>query len=90
MSLLKKLFAVTRGSSTGVAKPPDQAVLVHLDGAGLPPELYKQYDLSTLEDQLTSTMSSAALGEFDGNEVGPARTTLYMYGPGASQRELLL
>jgi hypothetical protein len=76
MSFFAKLF--------GRAKPsPDQAVLVHLDGTGLSDAVYEEYGLATLEDQLTEALTRKGTGEFDGNEIGPGETTLFMYGPDA-------
>lgn len=63
----------------------DQAVLVYLRGNGLPNSVYKEYDLSALEDQLIEAIQSNTLGEFDGNEFGPEETILYMYGPDADK-----
>lgn len=63
--------------------PKEQAVLVYLDGKGLPKEVYEKYDLSTLEDQLIQAIESQSLGEFDGNEIGPEETILFMYTPNA-------
>ena len=62
----------------------EQAVLVYLDGTTLPKEVYEQHDLATLEDQLIAVIDPDGLGEFDGNEIGPTETTLYMYGPNAA------
>jgi hypothetical protein len=78
MSILSKLFG-------GKAQPPsnDQAVLVHLDGQGLPSSVYEECDLSTIEDQLIEVIERDKLGEFDGNEVGPEGATLYMYSQDA-------
>lgn len=45
-------------------------------------------DLSSifaLEDRLIEVIEHAAVGEFDGNEVGGGTCTLYMYGPNADQ-----
>ena len=42
-------------------------------------------NLLTIEDQLTAVIARERLGEFDGNEVEGARTTLYMYGPDAER-----
>ncbi len=63
--------------------PNEQAVLVYLDGLSLPKEIYENYDLATLEDQLIEAIESQSLGEFDGNEVGPEEAVLYMYAPNA-------
>jgi|SRR5450759_2032840 hypothetical protein len=66
-----------------MSKPEEQAVLVYLDGASLPDSVYERFDLATLEDQLTAVISDKHLGEYDGNEFGPAGVTLFMYGPDA-------
>ena len=66
-----------------MSSPNEQAVLVHLDATGLPDAVYENCDLATLEGQLESAIASASVGEYDGNESGPAETTLYMYGPNA-------
>ena len=71
-----------RGAAAAPAEnaPADGAVLIHLDGRSLPNEVYQKYDLATLEDQLEAAVKSRGLGEFDGNEFGPERTTLFFYG----------
>ena len=61
----------------------EEAVLIHLDGTSLPDEVYQQHDLATLEDELIGFIEGHSLGEFDGNEIGPTETTLYLYGPSA-------
>lgn len=79
-------FLKPRGSTAGGGEPAaeeEQAVLVYLDGVNLPDEVYEEYDLATLEDQLVSTLAARTTGEFDGNEVGPEETCLYLYGPDA-------
>jgi len=63
----------------------DQAVLVHLDGRGLPPETYEQYDLMTIEDELEAALEGRGLGEFDGNEIGADGATLFLYGRDAER-----
>lgn len=77
MGLLDRLF--------WKRKKATQAVLVHLDGAGLPADVYERYDLATIEDQLTTVLEESGLGEFDGNETGPAETVLFLYGPDAER-----
>jgi hypothetical protein len=68
------------------ATPKSQeAVLIYLDGTGLPDEIYAQYDLSTLEDQLIEAINKNHTGEFDGNEIGERETTIYTYGPDAQR-----
>jgi hypothetical protein len=62
-----------------------QAVLVYLDGTGLPNHVYQENDLTTLEDQLIEVVDRESLGEFDGKELGPTETTLFPYGPDAER-----
>ena len=63
----------------------DECVLIILDGSSLPDEIYQQYDLSTLEDQLIEVIGKNGVGELDGNETGPMETTIYTYGPDADR-----
>ena len=67
-----------------MAADQEQAVIVH---SALPAvdnrELFRQLD--ALEDQLQFAISSAGVGEFDGNEIGQGELTLYMYGPDAEK-----
>ena len=81
MSIFKRLFAKTSLDQA----PLQQAVLVHLDGTGLPDHIYREGDLATIEDRLIEVLEREGLGEFDGNEVGPEQTTLFMYGPNAER-----
>lgn len=60
-----------------------QAVLVFLDGAGLPDWVYEQYDVATLEEQLIAVIQAAGVGEFDGSDFGETEVILYMYGSDA-------
>ncbi len=60
-----------------------QTLLVHLDGRSLPAEVYKQYDLCDLEDQLDEVLSQTGVGKCDGNEFGPEVVTLFLCGPDA-------
>ena len=90
MSLLKRLFgANSSDANASDDKPPraepQQAVLVHLCGTGLPDDVYESCDLATIEDRLTEVIAQQELGEFDGNEVGPTESTLFMYGPNAER-----
>ena len=55
----------------------EHAVLVHLKGAHQPD------DLAALEDTLIAALNKLRVGEFDGNEIGPNQTTLYLYGSDA-------
>jgi hypothetical protein len=65
------------------SRPPEQAVLIYLDGLSLPDEIYEEYDLMTLEDAIIAELERQPVGELDGNEFGPGETTLFLYGPDA-------
>ncbi len=80
MGILSKLF---KAKESNVSPPASQAVIVYLDATNLPQEVYDQYDIATLEDQLIERIESGQLGEFDGNEFGAGEVVLYMYGPDA-------
>jgi hypothetical protein len=84
MSFLKNLLR-TKADGSKKDGGNTQAVLVHLDGVGLPAAVYEQCDLATIEGQLTGVIQRERLGEFDGNEVGGSGATLYMYGPDAER-----
>ncbi|MHB9026499.1 MAG: hypothetical protein ACYC7E_20380 [Armatimonadota bacterium] len=62
-----------------------QAVLIYLVDNDLPDEVYDQYDVATLEDQLIDVIDTQGLGEYDGNEFGPEETILFMYTPDAER-----
>jgi hypothetical protein len=81
MSFLSRMLSRRPGSATGMG----QAVLVHLDGEGLPDQVYEDHDVSTLEAQLERAVQDGALGEVDGHESGPGETTVYLYGPDAEK-----
>jgi hypothetical protein len=83
MSIFKRIFA--KKSEETQSSESQQAVLVHLDGAGLPDHIYRDNDLATIEDRLVEVIEQSGLGEFDGNEIGPGETTLFMYGPDAER-----
>lgn len=84
MSIFKRLFGQKSLDQTQ-SESDQEAVLVHLDGSGLPDHIYQEYDLATIEDQLIEVIEREGLGEFDGNEFGPGETTLFMYGPDAER-----
>src|SRR5262245_45564362 len=65
------------------AHSAEQAVLVYLDGRTLPAEVYQEYDVGGLEDQLRPLLQQTGVGDYDGNEFGPGEVTLFMYGPDA-------
>jgi hypothetical protein len=69
---------------SSTAMKEQQSVVISLDGTSLPDSVYEQYDLATLENELIAVVEQRGLGEFDGNEFGPAETTLYLYGPDAN------
>ncbi len=87
MGIVNRLFG--RRSSGGLTNEVNahdqQAVLVHLDGTALPAHVYEECDLATIEDRLMEVSDRENLGEFDGNEIGPTETTLYMYAPDAEK-----
>jgi hypothetical protein len=86
-SALWVLSCVGRRSAKPVGleapKKSEQAVLVYLDGVGLPNEIYAKYDLQGLEDRVNPILRSKHLGEFDGEDTGQKETVLYFYGPDA-------
>jgi hypothetical protein len=81
MSILGKLLGGSEKKKE--VSVPEQVVVVHLPGSGLPDEVYEKYDVSTLQDQLREAIKKHNLGEFGGNENGPEETLLFMYGPDA-------
>lgn len=83
MSIFGNLFGKKAAHSAQI--PPEQAVIVYLDGTDLPAEVYQNCDLATIEDRLTEVIERDGLGEFDGNEVGPTEAILFMYGPDAER-----
>jgi hypothetical protein len=56
-------------------------VIIYLDTSGLPDEVYEQYDMLTLEEQLTEVVEREQLGVFDGSEYGMDRAALFLLGP---------
>ncbi|RUU51091.1 hypothetical protein [Mesorhizobium sp. M2C.T.Ca.TU.002.02.1.1] len=64
----------------------EQAVIVYLllSGGqfGTPQE---RQSVQALEDQLQQAISNADVGEFDGDEFGGGKCTLYLYGPDAER-----
>ena len=81
------IFDILRGAKVEpvaeTSPAEQQAVLVYLDGLGLPDEVYEACDTSTIEDLLIPVLEATGMGEFDGTESGPAETCLFMYGPDA-------
>ncbi len=62
----------------------EHAVVVHLDGTGLPADVYKDNDLATIETELQSIIDAKRLGEYDGNEMGKRGRRSSCTGPIAS------
>jgi hypothetical protein len=83
MGFLTRLFR--RKSLAPQSGSPQQAVLVYLDGLRLPPQVYAQCDLATIEDRLIEIIQRDHLGKFDGNKVREETTVLFMYGPDAER-----
>ena len=80
MGFLQKLLGHKKGEV-----PEQHAVLVYLDGIGLPDNVYEKYDTSTLEDMLTPILEAEGLGECDGTETGPEETVIFLYGADADR-----
>lgn len=62
-----------------------QAVLVYLDGQGLPEHVYETCDLATLEELLAPLLAESGTGEYDGEESGPGETCVFLYGADAEK-----
>ena len=84
MGIFGKFFD-KKSSEVNQQHPPEQAVLVYLDGTGLPSHIYEECDLSTIEDRLIEVIERDGLGKFDGNEIGPTEVILFMYGSDAER-----
>ena len=80
MGFLQRLFGTRKDE-----RPAHHAVLVHLDGIGLPDNIYQECDTATLEDKLIAILDAKGLGEFDGTESGSKETTVFLYGPDADK-----
>lgn len=85
MRFFSRLFGKKDGSEASQPRRPEQAVLVYLDGTGLPDSVYQECDTSTLEDRLMEVVERDGLGQVDGTETGPTETALFMYGPDAER-----
>ena len=83
MSFLRRLLG--KGGPPAGGSANLQAVLVYLDGSGLPDDVYEQHDVATLEERLVEAIEGQRLGEYDGNEFGPGEVTLFLYGPDAER-----
>lgn len=82
-------MSIFRRISSIFSKPEqqsvEQAVLIHLDGVSLSPEIYEKYDLATLEDLLTEALNENNAGEVDGNEIMEGEAIIFIYGPDAEK-----
>jgi tetratricopeptide (TPR) repeat protein len=58
-------------------------VLIELDGIHLPESVYRECDVTTLENCLEDVLENGEVGELDGHETGPENTTLFLYGADA-------
>ena len=63
----------------------EEAVFIYLDGVSLSDDVYRRYDLASLEDKLIEAVERKDLGEFDGNEIGGGTAKLFLYGPDAEK-----
>lgn len=59
----------------------DQAIIITLDGTSLPQQVYDEYDIATLEEQLEESLGDT--GECDGAEHGERDTRIFLYGSNA-------
>jgi hypothetical protein len=85
MGFLARLFGRKLPTPAPTTDAAQQAVLVYLDGLRLPPAVYAQYDVATIENRLVEAIQRDHLGEFDGNKVRDQTTVLLMSGPDAER-----
>ncbi len=86
MGFFSKLFSsapVANAEPKG--EPEIQAILVYMGEDGLADEVYADYDIHTLSDQLIDIMEPQSLGEYDGEESGVGGTTLFIYSEDAER-----
>lgn len=84
MSFFKRLFGKP-SAAPKLRSSENQAVMVYLKATGLPESVYRECDLSTIEDRLSEVIQREGLGQFDGNEVGRDEVTLFMHGHSAER-----
>ncbi|RWA67387.1 hypothetical protein [Mesorhizobium sp.] len=69
----------------------EQAVIVYLilrgGQFGAP---HERQSVQVLEDRLQQVVSYAGVGEFDGDQFGEGKCTLYLYGPDAEKLFLVI
>jgi tetratricopeptide (TPR) repeat protein len=73
-------------ANLAISEPGDRtegAVIITLDGRGLPDAVYRAYDLGTLESRVETRLEQDGGGELDGHEHGPETTRIFLYGPDA-------
>jgi hypothetical protein len=63
----------------------EECVLIYLDCVNLPAQVYEEYDLATLEEQLATIINRNGAGEWDGNELGEDTARIFTYGPDADR-----
>ena len=79
-------FFKKKANNTSSSTPSyEQAILIYLDGTGLSDDVYKNYDLMTLEDNINKVIQPAGLGIYDGDESGGEGTTVYLYSHDAEK-----
>lgn len=83
MGIFDRFFKKGAAESSAPREQNDHAVIVHLDGTSLPDQVYEENDLATLEELLVAAISNSGTGEYDGDEMGPTETMVFMYGPDA-------
>lgn len=64
----------------------EQAVLVYfsLSDSGFG-SAWEREVLGGLDEDLAAAVAEAAVGEFDGNDIGEGQCTFYLYGPNADE-----
>ena len=83
MGLLDKLFG--RPKTAPTAKP-EHAVIAHLVLSDSQFGTSDERDaIHALSDELAQAIAAGGTGEFDGDEFGEGRCTLYMYGSDADR-----
>jgi hypothetical protein len=85
MGIFRRLFGKNDGGEPAPPHKSEQAVIIYLDGTGLPDSVYQECDTSTLEDRLVQVVERDRLGEVDGTETGPTETALFMYASDAER-----
>ena len=58
-----------------------EALAIHLDGTGLPDDVYTPCNINELVERVDAALAGS--GEIRGSWGGPRETSLYLYGPSA-------